>query len=105
MYAIIETGGKQYKVQPGDVIDVETLTADDDNKIELDKVVAVSGDDGKMTVGAPTVDGATVSAELIEQGRAAKKIVFKMKRRKGNRRKHGHRQGYSRVRILDINAG
>ena len=100
MYAIIETGGKQYKVQEGDVIDIERLTVGDDNSIEFDKVLAVSGDE--LTVGAPTVEGAKVTAELVEDFRDKKVVVFKMKRRKGYRRKAGHRQEKSKVKILEI---
>jgi large subunit ribosomal protein L21 len=100
MYAIIETGGKQYKVQPGDVIDIERLIVGDDNSVEFDKVLAVGGD--SLTVGAPTVEGAKVTAELVEDFRGKKLVVFKMKRRKGNRRKNGHRQELSKVKILDI---
>ena len=100
MYAIIETGGKQYKVQPGDVIDIERLTVGEDNSVEFDKVLAVAGDE--LTIGAPTVEGAKVTAELVEDFRGKKLVVFKMKRRKGNRRKNGHRQELSKVKILDI---
>ena len=100
MYAIIETGGKQYKVEPGDVIDIERIVVAEDNSVEFDKVLAVSGDE--TIVGTPTVKGAKVTAELVEEFRGKKLIVFKMKRRKGNRCKNGHRQELSKVKILDI---
>ena len=100
MYAIIETGGKQFKVQPGDVIDIERIKVGEDNSVEFDKVLAVSGDE--LTVGAPTVAGAKVTAELLEDFRDKKVIVFKMKRRKGYRNKNGHRQEKSKVKILEI---
>ncbi len=101
MYAIIETGGKQYKVQAGDVLDLERLDVGEDNTVEFDKVLAVS-DDNDMKVGTPHLEGAKVTAELVEQCRGKKLIVFKMKRRKGYRRKNGHRQELSKVKIVDI---
>lgn len=101
MYAIIETGGKQYKVQPGDVVDLERLEIGEDDTVEFDKVLAVSKDD-KLNVGAPVLEGAKVTAELIENLRGKKLVVFKMKKRKGYRRKNGHRQELTRVRIVDI---
>ncbi len=101
MYAIIETGGKQYKVQPGDVIDLERLEVGEDNTVEFDKVLAVS-DDNDLQIGSPILEGATVAAELVDQLRGKKLIVFKMKKRKGYRRKQGHRQELSRVRIVEI---
>ena len=101
MYAIIETGGKQYTVKPGDVLDLERLQPGEAETIEFDKVLAISDDNG-IHFGAPHLAGATVSGELVEQFRGKKVIVFKMKHRKGYRRKHGHRQRLSRVRILEI---
>lgn len=103
MYAVIETGGKQYRVAPGDVLDVELL-ADAGNRgseIEFDRVLMVSGDDG-VRVGSPMVDGVKVSAELVDRVRAPKILVFKMKRRKQYRRLRGHRQDLLRVRIKEI---
>ena len=101
MYAIIQTGGKQYKVSPGDVVDVETLDADASDVVLLDQVLAIGeGDD--VSIGTPNVAGASVSGELVEQGRGKKIIAFKMKRRKGYKRKKGHRQNFSRVRIVEI---
>lgn len=99
MYAVIETGGKQYKVQEGDVIQVERLN---DDASKFDKVLAIGGEEPKF--GAPLVDGASVSYELLGESKAKKIIVFKMKRRKSYRRKQGHRQIYSTVKITGIKA-
>lgn len=103
MYAIIETGGKQYKVQDGDVIFIEKIDAENDSKFVFDKVVAVGADDG-IKVGAPYVDGATVEANVVKTGKAKKIIVYKMKPKKNYRRKQGHRQPYTKVQITAINA-
>ncbi|MBP3481439.1 MAG: 50S ribosomal protein L21 [Clostridia bacterium] len=103
MYAIIETGGKQYKVQDGDVIFIEKINAENDSKFVFDKVVAVGADDG-IKVGAPYVDGATVEANVVKTGKAKKIIVYKMKPKKNYRRKQGHRQPYTKVQITAINA-
>ena len=103
MYAIIETGGKQYKVQDGDVIFIEKINAENDSKFVFDKVVAVGVDDG-IKVGAPYVDGATVEANVVKTGKAKKIIVYKMKPKKNYRRKQGHRQPYTKVQITAINA-
>ena len=97
MYAVIETGGKQYKVQEGDVIQVERLNED---ASAFDKVLAIGGDDPKF--GAPFIDGASVSFEHLGDSKAKKITVFKMKRRKSYRRKQGHRQIYSTVKITGI---
>ncbi|MCH2175748.1 MAG: 50S ribosomal protein L21 [Lentisphaeria bacterium] len=102
MYAVIETGGKQYKVQEGDVIDIELLGLDAGQDVEFDKVLAVSN--GELSVGAPYVDGAKVTGVLEENFRGKKLIAFKMKRRQGYRRKVGHRQNLSKVRITGISA-
>ena len=101
MYAIIETGGKQYQVKEGDVLFVEKLDAEDTVKFE--KVLAVSADAG-LTVGAPYVDGASVDAKVLAQGKGKKVIVFKMKPKKGYRNKTGHRQPYTKIEIAKINA-
>lgn len=103
MYAIIETGGKQYKVNEGDVIFVEKLDCQEGDAITFDKVIAVGKEDG-MTIGTPVVEGATVSAKSLKQGKAKKVIVYKMKPKKGYRRKQGHRQPYTKVQIEKINA-
>lgn len=99
MYAVIETGGKQYKVQEGDVIQVERLN---DEAKAFDKVLALGGNDPQF--GAPFVDGASVEFELLGETKAKKIIVFKMKRRKSYRRLQGHRQTYSTVKITSIKA-
>tara|TARA_B100000989_G_scaffold284516_1_gene251403 strand:- start:378 stop:899 length:522 start_codon:yes stop_codon:yes gene_type:complete len=100
MYAIIKTGGKQYKVAPGDEIQVEKLEGSAGDKVTLDEVLALGGD--KPSVGAPLVDGASVSAEIVDQGRRDKVIVFKKKRRHNYRRKMGHRQTFTTLKILDV---
>ncbi len=103
MYAVIKTGGKQYRVAPGDVIVVEKLLGDAGAKIKLDKVLIV-GEDGKdPEVGAPMVSNAAVNCEVMDQSRADKIIVFKKKRRQGYKRKKGHRQNQTVLRVLDIN--
>ena len=99
MYAVIETGGKQYKVQEGDVIQVERLN---NEAKAFDNVLAIGGDEPKF--GAPFVDGASVEFELLGETKAKKIIVFKMKRRKSYRRMQGHRQTYSTVKITSIKA-
>lgn len=103
MYAVIETGGKQYRVQPGDVIDVERgVDVADDGGVEFDRVLMLGGGDEEPAVGAPTVDGAVVRASLVDEIRGRKIRVFKFKRRKGYRRTTGHRQNLLRVRIDTI---
>ena len=103
MYAIVKTGGKQYRVQAGDEFNVELLNGvEAGGEIVFDQVLMVGGE--KTTVGCPLVDGASVKAEVVCHGRDRKIIVFKKKRRKGYRRKNGHRQSYTRVRITDISA-
>jgi large subunit ribosomal protein L21 len=103
MYAVIETGGKQYQVKAGDEIFVEKLAVEADDSVTFDKVMAVGGDDG-IKVGAPYVDGATVSAKVIKNGKAKKITVFTYKPKKGEKRKMGHRQPYTKVVIEAINA-
>ena len=102
MYAVFETGGKQYRASAGDLLKVELLGSDDGAKVTFDRVLLVNND-GKVTIGAPTVENATVTAEVVEAERKDKKvIIFKMKRRKGYRNKNGHRQRHSIVKITDI---
>lgn len=101
MYAVIKTGGKQYRVAKDDVITVERVAGEAGGKVEFDQVLML--DDGKKpTVGTPMVDGAKVAGEILEQGRGDKVLVFKKKRRKNHRRLNGHRQDLSVIRITDI---
>ena len=102
MYAILETGGKQYKVQPGDVIEVERIDGEVGAQVELGRVLMVTGDDGTPKVGSPLLDGATVLAEVVEQAKGRKIIVFKYKNKVRYRRKTGHRQQLTRLRIGDV---
>ena len=101
MYAIIATGGKQYKVAEGDVLKVEKLDAEAGNTVPFDQVLAVS--DGSLKVGAD-VANASVTATVMEQGRGKKVIVYKYKRKTGYHKKNGHRQSYTQVKIEKINA-
>jgi len=103
MYAVIETGGKQYRVSVGDTIDVERLDASIDDVIALDRVLMV-GDGEDVQVGRPTVQDAEVKATVVAQDRAKKVIVFKYRPKQRFRRKVGHRQHYTRLRIDEINA-
>lgn len=103
MYAVVETGGKQYRVAVGDIIDVEKLGADEGAKVSFDKIVAVSGDNG-FVCGTPYVEGAKVNASVLKNGRAKKVIVFKYKPKKGYRKKQGHRQYFTKVKIDSIEA-
>lgn len=101
MYAIIETGGKQYKVQEGDTLSVEKLSAPEGETVQFDKVLLVAnGDDIKA--GTPTVDGASVSAKVVEHGRGKKLTVFKYKPKKNYHRKLGHRQPFTKISIEKI---
>jgi large subunit ribosomal protein L21 len=104
MFAVIRTGGKQYKVASGDVIAVEKLAGEPGATLELAEVLMV-GDGAAISTGTPLVAGATVSAELVEHRRADKIIVFKKKRRQNYRRKNGHRQHQTVLRITEIRAG
>ena len=102
MYAIIETGGKQYKVEQGDVVFVEKLGVEEGETVTFDKVLVVGGDDVK--VGTPYVDGASVEASVVKNGKDKKIIVYKYKSKKGYHKKQGHRQTYTKVEIKAINA-
>ncbi len=103
-YAIIQTGGKQYRVHPGDTIKVEKLSAEEGSTLELDQVLALS-EEGNLTVGRPTVDGARVVAEVQEHGRGAKIVVLKYKSKVRYQRRQGHRQAFTRLAIKDILTG
>ncbi len=101
MYAIIATGGKQYKVSEGDVIKIEKLDVEEGNSVTFDNVIAVSNDSLKV---GTDVANASVSATVVEQGRDRKIIVYKYKRKTGYHKKNGHRQAYTQVKIEKINA-
>lgn len=103
MYAIIATGGKQYRVQEGDILFVEKLTVDAEAQFELDEVLAVSKD-GQLTVGSPFIENAKVIASVVKHGKAKKVIVFKYKPKKDYRKKQGHRQPYTQIKIEKIEA-
>ncbi len=102
MYAIIATGGKQYKVSEGDVIFVEKLDTAEGEEVTFDQVLAVGGD--KLTVGDPTVKSASVSGKVLQHGRSGKIIVYKYKAKSGYHKKNGHRQAFTKVQIDKINA-
>ena len=101
MYAIIATGGKQYKVSEGDIITIEKLGVEAGEKVTFDQVLVVGGDD--LKVGDPTVAGSTVEASVVKEGRAKKVIVYKYKRKTGYHKKNGHRQAFTQVKIEKIN--
>ena len=103
MYAVVETGGKQFVVREGDVIFVEKLEAEEGSEITLDKVLFVSGDNDAINVGTPYISGVTVNAKVLAQGKSKKIIVFKYKPKKGYKRKQGHRQLYTKLQIEKIN--
>ncbi len=101
MYAIVETGGKQYRVEPGALVQIEKLPGEVGETIELNQVRFVHGDGGVM-VGQPLIEGAKVTAEVVRQGRTRSITIFKKKRRKNYRRTKGHRQHFTQVRITEI---
>ncbi|RLB06952.1 MAG: 50S ribosomal protein L21 [Deltaproteobacteria bacterium] len=101
MYAIVEAGGKQYKVAKGDLIKVEKIEGEVGEKVELDKVLLIKAEDG-VKLGKPTLAGAKVVGRIKQQGRGEKIVIFKYKRRKNYRRKQGHRQYYTWIEIEDI---
>lgn len=101
MYAIVQTGGKQYRVQEGDILKIEKLEGGAGDKLTLDQVLMVKDDNGTR-IGTPTVQDARVTVAVIEQGREKKIVVFKYKKRKNYRRKQGHRQAYTKVIVEKI---
>ncbi len=103
MYAIIETGGKQYKVQEGDLLRVEKVEGEVGATVEIDRVLCVGGGE-TVTIGRPLVEGAKVQCTVVAQDRAPKVLVFKKKRRKGYRKLQGHRQPYTALRVAAIEA-
>ena len=103
MYAVLETGSKQYRVSAGDTLQIERLTVEAGQPVTFDRVLLVSND-GKVAVGSPTVSGATVLADVVAHKRGEKKLTFKMKRRKGYHKTIGHRQELTIVKIKEIKA-
>lgn len=103
MYAVIETGGKQYQVNEGDVIFVEKLPVEAEDTVTFDKIVALGADDG-IKIGTPYVEGAAVEAKVLKNGKAKKITVFTYKPKKGEKKKQGHRQPYTQVKIEAIKA-
>ncbi|WP_150525279.1 50S ribosomal protein L21 [Roseibium sediminis] len=104
MFAVIKTGGKQYTVAADDVLKIEKLEAEAGSTVTFDEVLVV-GNGTDTTIGAPTIEGATVVAEVVEQGRNRKIIIFKKRRRQNSRRRNGHRQAYTLVKVTDILTG
>jgi large subunit ribosomal protein L21 len=102
MFAVIRTGGKQYKVANGDVISIEKLDGDAGAKITFGEVMMLGGDSPKH--GAPLISGASVTAEVVDQGKGKKVVAFKKRRRKNTHRKRGHRQSFTKVKITGISA-
>lgn len=102
MFAVVRTGGKQYKVAQDDVLSIEKVAGEAGGKIELNEVLLIGGETVKT--GAPLVAGATVSAEIVEQGKGEKVIAFKKRRRKDTHRKRGHRQPFTKIKITAISA-
>lgn len=102
MYAIVETGGKQYRVRPGDTIAVERLPGEPGETLDLERVLLVGGDGSETRLGTPAINGAVVRAEVVEHARGEKIIVFRYKSKVRYRRKTGHRQALTRLRITDI---
>lgn len=104
MHAVIKTGGKQYVVRPGDVIDIEKIPGEEGEAVSFGEVMLVSASREDVRVGSPLVENASVSGKIIGQRKGDKIVVFKFKRRKGYRRKAGHRQNLTRVEITEISA-
>ena len=104
MYAIFRTGGKQFRAEPGATIRIPSVSAEPGDKITFDEVL-LGSNDGGLKMGAPLVSGAAITAEIVKHGKGEKIIIFKHKRRKNYRRKLGHRQGYTEVRVGEINLG
>ncbi len=101
MYAVIKSGGKQYKVAPGDIVRIESIEGQKGDKVEI-KDVCMIVDGETMTVGKPMLESAKVTAEVMEQGKDGKIIIFKHHRRKGYRRTNGHRQNYTAIKVQEI---
>jgi large subunit ribosomal protein L21 len=101
MYAVIQTGGKQYRVEPGQTLSVEKLPGDEGDAVNFDDVLLVS-DEAKVSIGRPLVSGAKVTASIVEQGKDKKVTVFKFQRRKNYRRRYGHRQLFTSIKINEV---
>lgn len=101
MYAVIKTGGKQYRVQEGDIIFIEKLNAAEGDQVHFNEVLALSDDNG-LKVGTPIVEGAVVEANVLKQGKSKKIVVFKYKAKKNYRKKQGHRQPYTKIQVTKI---
>ena len=101
MFAVFTSGGKQFRAEPGSQLRIPTIQAEPGDSVTFDEVLLASSDAG-ATVGAPTIDGAKVTAEVVRHGRDRKVIVFKRKRRKGYRKKQGHRQGFTEIRVNEV---
>jgi len=104
VYAVIESGGKQHKVTEGEILRVEKLDAESGTEIVFDKIMMVKTDDDKVMIGKPYIENASVTAEVVDQGKHKKIIIFKYKRKKNYQRKQGHRQRYTALRIKAIAA-
>jgi len=102
VYAIIQTGGKQYKVSEGIILKVEKLEAEAGDKLVLDQVLMLNDENGNTKIGSPLLDGARVTVEVVEQGRGKKVVVYKYKKRKNYRRKQGHRQPFTKIKVEKI---
>lgn len=105
MYAVFRTGGKQFRAEPGARIRVPTLDVQPGDSVVFDEVLLAADGEDAVHVGAPVVDGASVKAEVLRHGRADKVVVFKRKRRKGYRKKQGHRQGFTEIRVEEVALG
>ena len=103
MYAVIETGGKQYRVEEGDILFIEKLDVKADDVVDFDKVIVVGKEDGAV-IGTPVVEGAKVSAKVLKNGKGKKVVVFKYRSKKDSKTKKGHRQPYTQIQIQSINA-
>lgn len=104
MYAVLNTGGKQYKVAEGDILRIEKISAELNSTVELTDVLAVSNGEGELTIGNPVVEGAKVVAKVLAHGKAKKVVVFKFKPKKDYRKKQGHRQPFTKILIEKIEA-
>jgi large subunit ribosomal protein L21 len=104
MYAVVESGGKQYRLSPGNAVNVERIEGEVGQSVTLGRVLMVVDDEGAATIGSPVVDGVCVTAEIVAHGRGRKIVVFKYKPKVNYRRKQGHRQPYTRVRVTAIGA-